>query len=429
MASRRSNYPENWSPVLQKISTRPANYEPRDARARMPKDGDRALRPKPLNLPSKQPQESSVLKSVQSLRKESTESYEGLRDPEIVDVGSTAQWHRRDHAQRSKRVMSHNTASQYSTRQSEISLGILDYYIRDRTPSLHSPELPPPTPKLDPAIAELDFGELPPTPTPTAAPTPALPTRPTEPYQESKAQPLIPISPPSTTRPSATLTRGYSLFPVIKEVTPPPRHPEITHIPEITHMPPITLRDITPTTSIKSTPSHPNSDPIHRPRKESISSSIRTRNDSINSCRAKQKYPIPLRILSSDSTTSTPPANHRRLISTSTTTASPPQSRWSDDTITSPSLAPTPGPRTSFGSLLRRDSQQYQYSACFFEDDDDEEAPLRKKWGWKKSVNSVSTSGRDSKISTRKRRYDEVEDKNRPAGFWKLMLCGCGGRR
>ncbi|KXS96424.1 hypothetical protein AC578_3020 [Pseudocercospora eumusae] len=425
MASRRNNYPEDWSPVPQKISTRPANYEPWGARARLPKDGDRALRPKPLNVPSKQPQDSSVLKSVQSLRNESTESYECLRDPEIVDVASTtAPWQRRDHAQRSKRVMSPSTASQYSTRQSEISLGILDYYMRDRTPSLHSPELPPPTPKLDPAIAELDFGELPPTPTPTAASTPALPSRPTEPYQDSKGQPLIPISSPSAVRPSATLNRGYSLFPVIKEVTPPPRHPEITHIP------PITLRDITPT-SKKSAPSHPNSDPIHRPRKESISSSIRTRNDSINSCRAKQKYQkIPLRILSSDSTTSTPPANHRRLISTSTATASPPpQSRWSDDTITSPSLAPTPGPRTSFGSLLRRDSQQYP--ACFFEDDededeDDEEAPLRRKWGWKKSVNSVSSGGRDSKMSTRKGKCDEVESPK--PGFWKLMLCGCGGR-
>ncbi|KXT13596.1 hypothetical protein AC579_8496 [Pseudocercospora musae] len=391
MASRRNNYPENWSPVPQKISTRPANYEPREARGRLTNDGDRALRPKPLNLPSKQPQDSSVLKSVQSLRKESTESYEGLRDPEIVDVGSTAQWHRRDDAQRHKRVMSPSTASQYSTRQSEISLGILDYYMRDRTSSLDSRQLPPPTPKLDPAIAELDFGELPPTPTPTAASTPALPSRPTEPYQECKGQPLIPISPPSAVRPSATFTRGYSLFPVIKQVTPPGRHPEITHVP------PITLRDMTPT-RIKSTPSHPKLDPIHRPRKESICSSIRTRNDSINSCRAKQKYAMPLRIVSSDSTTSTP---HRRVISSSTATASPPQSRWSDDTIASPSLAPTPGPRTSFGSLLRRDSQQYP--ACFFEDDDDdddngEEAPLRKKWGWKKSVNSVSTGGGDSKM-------------------------------
>ncbi|EME86884.1 uncharacterized protein MYCFIDRAFT_172580 [Pseudocercospora fijiensis CIRAD86] len=418
--SPMTNYPEDWSPVPQKISTRPANYEPRDARASLPKNSDRALRPKPLNLPSKQPQDSSVLKSVQSLRQESTESSESLRDPEIVDVGSTTQWTRRDHhPRRSKRVTSRSTASQYSARQSEISLGILDYYMRDRTPSLHSPELPPPTPRLDPAIAELDFGELPPTPTPSAAPTPALPSRHTGPYQEAKGQPLIPLSPPSAVRPSATLTRGYSLFPVIKEVTPPPRHPEITHIP------PITLRDITPT-SVKSTPSipsHPSSDPIHRPRKESISSSVRTRNDSINSCRAKQRYPIPLRILSSDSTTTTPPANHRRLISTSTATTSPPaepQSRWSDDTIASPSLAPTPGPRTSFGSLLRRDSQQYP--ACFFEDDDDEEAPLRRKWAWKTSVNSVST-GRDSKMSTRKLvkgKYDEVESP-RPC-FWQLIL-------
>lgn len=420
MASRR-NYPDNWSPVPRRISFRPANYEQRDKRA---------LRPKPLNLPSKQPQESSVLKSAQALRKESSESYEWLRDPEIVDIGPTVQWRRRDPpGHRNRRVVSPSITSQYSTRQSEISLGILDYYTREPTPSIHSPEMLRHTPKLDPAIAELDFGELPPTPTPSAAPTPALASRPTVLYQESKEQSLIPISPPSAARPSATLTRGYSLFPVIKEVTPPPRQPAITHIA------PITLRDMTPL-STKCIPSHPHSDPIHRPRKESISSSVRTRNDSLNSCRAKQKYPIPLRILSSDSTNSTPPS-HRRLISTSTASASPPskepQSRWSDETITSPSLAPTPGPRTSFGSLLRRDSQQYP--ACFFEDDDedDEEAPLRRKWAWKKkSVNSVSTTGRESNVSMRKSgrgRYDDVEEFSTGPAWWKLMLCGCGGRR
>lgn len=400
MATRRLK-PEDWNPVYQtRISTR-VSHEPRDNFVRISKNSERALRPKPLNILPRQIQSPPDLKAPPPSRNQSSDYEDLLRDPEIVDVASSGTWPRRDSpAHRNPRKQSPSIASQYSARQSEISFGILDYYTRDRTPSLHSPELPPPTPRLDSAIEKFDFG-LPPTPTPSAA-TPELPSRDTKPGAERRGAPLISLSPPPTRRPPVP-PKGYSLFPVIKQVTPPPRQPILVEER-------INLQAIHPTTH------HPQPDASYRPRKESISNPGRPRNDSF----IKR---IPLRILSSDSTSSTTTPRSRRQISTSSTiqqaiTSSPPSaSRWSDDTIASPPS--TAGPRTSFGSLLRRESttqQQYNYyQDSFFEDDDDEAEPLRRRW---RRSPGATTSSDDSTFGTGRKGQTPL--------WKKIFLCGCG---
>lgn len=414
--------------MSQKITTRLSKYEPRDERVRLSKSNERALRPKPLNIPSKRPGDTADVKVIPQLRNASSESQGPPQDPQIVDIGPISTWQRNASTKRSQnRKPSPSVAS---TRQSEISLGILDYYMREPSPMLKSPELPPPTPKLDPAIDRFDFG-LPATPTPsTNMPTISGPVsgRTKAATRAQSDQPLISISPPSQPRPSATFNRGYTLFPVITEVTPGSRQPKITLVE------PLTTQNATPASTASTVSSPPET--TYRPHKESVSSSLRTRNDSINSFQArlnKQRQPIPLRILCRSGSQTSPPSCNRRTISTSTAQASPPstgrdcKSRWSDETttctITSPSLAPTPGPRTSFGWLLRRDNAQYP--ACFFENDDDESAPLRRMWAWKKSTSSAET-GRESRSSRKGVR--EIYEPEPKGGFWRLFLCGCGGR-
>lgn len=429
MASRRQ-YPVDWSPVPQKITTRLSQYEPRDERVRLPKSNEKGLRPRPLNIPSKQPGDTANIKVIPQSRSASSRCQEQPQDPQIVDIGPALSWQR--NASIKPNESRRPSPSIASTRQSEISLGILDYYMREPSPVIKSPSLPPPTPKLDPAIESFDFG-LPATPTPSTnlpIASQLVSGRPRAGTRAQSDQPLPPISPSSQPRPSVTLNRGYTLFPVIKEVTPPPRQPKITLVDSSS------LQETTPSSVASSVSSPPKT--TYRPRKESVSSSVRTRNDSINSFQArlgKQRHPIPLRILSLTS----PPAStcSRRTISTS---ASPPsagheyKSRWSDEsttcTIRSPSLAPTPGPRTSFGSLLRRDSNA-KYPACFFEDDeddddDDESAPLRRKWAWMKSTSSAGTTGRESRGSRKGVR--EIYEPEPKGSFWRLFLCGCGGR-
>ncbi|KAL9526770.1 hypothetical protein SMMN14_09710 [Sphaerulina musiva] len=254
MATRRQ-YPTDWSPVPHKIETRHSQLEPRDECVRLPKSNERALRPKPLNLPSKQPEDDSTGKIlIQPRNQEKSESQEQIQDPQIVDVASasTSAWPRRGSKKGSySRSSSSRKASPSihvpSTRQSEISLGILDYYMREPSPIIHSPEIPPRTLKLDPAMDRFDFGlsaATTPTP-PSSSSTTNVAINSDEIVSSSSSsskrpraltnnaqsgRPLIPISPPSQSRPSATLTNrgGYTLFPVIQEITPPPRQPKIT---------------------------------------------------------------------------------------------------------------------------------------------------------------------------------------------------------
>lgn len=432
MASRR-NCPENWSPVPQKITTRLARQEPQNERVQTPRSSEKALRPQPLNVPPKQPNRIED-KSAPAERKAGLENIQSPREPEIIDVGPTTSWQRRGTP--SHRSTGQNPSpSLSSTRQSENSLGILDYYMREPTPTIASPEVPVPrTPKLGAAIDKFDFG-LTATPTPATnntTETPVLSAPSVRPRAGTKSgfdQPLVQFSPPSESRPSVSLNRGYTLFPIIKQT--PARQPAIT-VAE-----PLLLKDLTPPSASDNVTSPPAT--TYRPRKESISSSVRTRNDSISSMRVvSQRAPIPLR---SRPTADTSPQVFSATATPPSTTHPLTTSRWSDDTITSPSQAPTPGPRTSFGSLLRRDSAQYP--ACFFEDDDDDEsAPLRKKfgsWGRKSGVASNFTgSGRESRLTARSGRSErkgvreiwEVEDREMKGKgeWWKAWLCGCGGR-
>ncbi|KAK4609021.1 hypothetical protein CLAFUR4_14667 [Fulvia fulva] len=405
MTSRRLNA-EDWTPVHPTKLNASISNESRTAHSRSSGNSQRALRPKPLNIPSKLPQTPPNAKQSHfpPQNGDSDQAKDIPTDPQIVDLGPPGPWpHRGSPAVRNRRMGSPNLASHFNSRQSEISLGILDYYTREPTPSLKSPELPPPpTPKLDSAIEQFDFG-LPPTPTPSVVTTiPCLVNATAE--AERQEQSLIPVSPPSGQLRHNVMNNGYSLFPVIKEVTPPPRRPTITLVE------PFGRRNTTPGSNTSSIASPP--DRCHRPRKESISSSVRSRNDSFISGHRDKHGRIPLRILSSDSTSST---CRTRVASSNISAVPEKQSRWSDDTITSPSTAPTPGPRTSFGSLLRRDSAQYP--ACFFEDD--EEAPLRRKFAWKKT--SMASSHEHQRG-----RYDEPPSFGER--FVKLMLCGCGGR-
>ena len=405
MATRRLR-PEDWAPVPQtRIHTRRAG-EPRDERVRIPKSKQR-VRPTPINISPGKP--SPIPNAPPTSPRDSGDGFESPREPEIVDLAAPNTWPRRGPlAQRpfSRRMASPSTASQYSARQSEISFGILDYYTRDPSP-LNSPKLLPPTPKLDllpqietrvvdPAIEKFDFGLPPPSPSPQPQPQPCnhdgfqqiLPDT-TAGAESNCDDPLPPNTAPTQPRPERKAI--YTLFPTVKDTTPPSKPPARPD--------PQTPQHSTPRSNITSIPSHQQPDPSYRPRKESLSSSVRSRKDSFTSFCATRR--IPMRILSSSSPTA--------------------RSRWSDDTIASPTAATTPGPRTSFGSLLERDSAQYP--ACFFEDDDDDDegVPLRKKFAWTRSVSlTQERQGRKA------RRFDER------GGFGRrvvgVLLCGgcCG---
>ncbi|EME38990.1 hypothetical protein DOTSEDRAFT_139901 [Dothistroma septosporum NZE10] len=401
MTTRRLNA-EDWTPVLPTKLNAQVTRQP----SRSSNHSQSALRPKPLNILSRPPQTPPNTKRTPLSPQDGNlpQTTETLCDPHIVDHGLSGPWPQRDSpAMPNRRTGSPNLASQYSERQSEFSFGILDYYTREPTPSLKSPDFPPPPrPKVDPAIDQFDFG-LPPTPTSSVATiVPCL----IDANAGAEREEHIPssLSPPSSQIRHNALNGGYSLFPTIKQVTPPPRKPTITLVE------PFGRRETTPGSNTSSIASPP--DRCHRPRKESISSSVRSRNDSLISGHRDRQGRIPLRILSSDSTSST---CRTRVASSNVCTVPEKQSRWSDDTITSPSMASTPGPRTSFGSLLQRDSAQYP--ACFFEDD--EEAPLRRKFTWTKTS---STSSHEHQ----RRRYDESPTLGER--FVKLMLCGCSGR-
>jgi hypothetical protein len=340
--------------------------------------------------------------------------------PEIVDMDLTAPntWPRRGPFKQrpiNRRIAIPSMSSQCSARQSEMSFGILDYYIRDPSPSpLQSPDFPPPrfaTPVLDPAIEKFDFG-LSPTTEASSPCTPATPAKRLQPQlsdtnagaemeaANSKDTNIQQMNSNIATRPA------YRLFPTVKE-DPPATESTVE---------PRTPPSSSVASSITFVPSHPQPDPSYRPRKESMSSSVRSRKDSITSFSGTRR--IPMRVLSS-STTAT---KARSTSSPSTSPAegpSPAQSRWSDETITSPLVATTSGPRTSFGSLSGNDTSKYP--ACFFEDDeDDEAAPLRRKFRWKRSFSLQEQ--RRSKAG----RFDDRLSFGRRMS--RVLLCGgcCG---
>jgi hypothetical protein len=448
--------PEDWAPIYQtRITTRssPAK-EPREERVRIPKSA-LGRRPTPLDIelaqtraPSRPPPPTPPIY---------LSDHESVRDPEIVDLAAPKSRQPPDASppftSRGSLSIKRNCPSAAS-RRSEMSYGILDYYIRDVSP-VQSPDLPTTSmPVHDPAIDGFDFGLN--TVSNISKDTSSKPDA--NAGAEAGVELIKLSSPPplslsSNYRPVHKKT--YSLFPAVNGSSNSPSNrlaqiinesadgsTDLTDVAVLQDSPPSLISQRRPTQVIAkldntparrraqtvntpspigsadwsrvpstSSPRQPNTS--YRPRKESLSSSIRTRKDSCNSYQSRL---IPMRIVFSSSTAT---AASRSSASNSTANSSPnTQSRWSDDTITSPTAATTPGPRTGFGSLLGRDSAQYP--ACFFEDDD-EEAPLRRKFKWQKNS---SLTMPERKTNGGRGRFDERK------GFWRTVreriLCsGC----
>lgn len=410
MASRNLR-PENWTQSPQtRIQTRRVK-EPRDEQLRFPQTTQR-VRPIPINITRAEPSTSSRSPPMSPTARNPL--LESALEPEIVDLAAPNTWPRRLNSQRQafpKQLPSPSIASTRSARQSEISRFLDYYYIRG--PSL---DLPPPTPRLDtpiidPGLEKFDFG------LPLKTPSPRLPNRqafqPVELDTTSGAEAKesndsnIVTTPPSLPRSHPASKTSYRLFPIVKDTSPPSDPTVATESPY--------PRFCTPTSKATFVPSsHNHPDPSYRPRRESISSSIRSRKDSFTSFSGTKR--IPMRVLSEGAA-----AKSKRSSPKSSSTGSPPErSRWSDDTVTSPLVATTLGPRTSFSSLLGgRDSAQYP--ACFFEDDD-EAAPLRRKFPWKRS-------GSLTQEQRQRRRALTGERRSLRSRVRSVVLCAgcCGG--
>lgn len=386
--------PEDWAAVRPtRIITRRAP-EPRDEKCRLPGSAQR-MRPMPIHLA---PAEYSFLANSPSQSHRGQE-YDTPRDPEIVDMGVTNTWPRRGPLLQQasiRRVPSPSASSQYSVGQSEMSFGILDYYLGEHEP------LPMPnfrlqdtprieTPVIDPAMEAFKFDLSPPrSPSPlpveSRVHTTCMVSQDAESGAERLDDDLWQFTSPEQLRHSQDERKEtYSLFPRVRTVTPP-RKTSADKVEMYSDQ----NAPRGPAETITIVPSHQQPNASYRPRKESISSYVQSRKDSFTSFSGTNGK-IQMRVLSSGST---PTPKTRSTASNSTSTASPPsQSRWSDDTGTSLGVLSTPGPRrASSGSLLGHRRESPQYPACFFEDDDDDDtcgevAPLRRKFRWQRSSN------------------------------------------
>ena len=377
----------DWTPGRPTQINLKRSLEPRDERlliAKCPEHGRSPTKNVPLRKPftaSKHPARRLVANSPRG----------SPRDPEVVDVCDTRTWSRRDRSSQqldlAKRLPSPGAMSQHSIGQSEKSYGILDYYLDDDVaPAMPKVETSTPrqeSPLIDPAMAKFMFDLTPPKPPASLRPHPLTTCRDTR-SQDTKAgaeeprNDLLNSSPAAESR-SDNPNHTYSLFPTVRVVTPPCKASV-----EQTSEPPSAKQHLT---NAAHDFTHQEPYAAYRPRKVSLSSSVRSRKDSCSSFSCTRR--IPMRILAPISTL-THPAKTTRPNAGSITASSPPsQSRWSDETVTSPGVLTTPGIRTSFGSLLGRDSTQYP--ACFFEDDDDDDdetVPFRRRFRWHRPKNS-----------------------------------------
>ena len=418
---------DDWAQT--RITTRASPpKEPRDERVRIARPLNRgagtARKPVPLPLDVRLAQAKGSVRLVPNGQKCDQEI---LREPEIVDLASSSRrpWATRREVcppnyppppppPKSKRML--RGPPRVASRQSEMSFGILDYYIHDPSP-LHSPALPiEATPKVDPAIERFDFGLQ-----RQSAETPDARSGADEEMQ------LIPLSPrpfdEDKTNSGPPQAKKYSLFPAVKEVTPsthrlarvindspvdsheiaettpgrqqePSWRPRLLSGAKLTNTTPTPVRHraetISTTTTQTTTPTTTIPSPSYHPRNPSLSFSNSTTSrlpsTSISSGSISSRdntRRIPLRILSSSSTATSTTA--RSSISTSpgstiTSQQKPLLSRWSEDTaLASPTTAAAVlGCRESFGSLVGADPGSGEaYPACFFEDDED--VPLRRR--------------------------------------------------
>lgn len=428
--------PEGWAPTPRRKVK--AYREPREERVRIP-DAVNRMRTASLNLKRGPPPQD--VKSQWSPSSVGSNDQNDIRDPEVVDIACPKDCARRGASPMHRipapsRTVSPSATSQYSTRQSEISFGILDYYISDRN-SLGTPEVPPLTPR-DSAIDKFDFGLTTATPRLSnnmAGLEQALPGAKAETQRENKELDPVLVSPssPSELQPFSSQTtqkKSYTLFPAVKE--PAPTTTKATTItnsispqtPTIGPAPSTRL----PTHSTNRPPRTPEMSPhrTYRPRKDSLPSPHpQMRKDSFTSLRSSSgahSQNIRLRIVSHSTSTTTTDRSP-----SSAATAIPPHvhasvsSRWSAETITSSTAAAGFRPvRENFSSLLGgRESAGVRYLDCFFDDDDDDYAcresarrPLRRKLGW--------GSAREGEGRRRGRFVEEVSFGRRVGGW---MLC------
>lgn len=357
-------------------STLPARL-PRDDQLRIP-GKLKADRPSPINTFRDASQ--YIPRAPPSSRRESSE--QAPRSPEIVDLQEPDSRQRHDRVQRRNHSDRNVLGSPYvsaSARQSEISFGILDYYM-DRTP------IPTPQPVTRPAdedIAAFDFGL---DAGPQRSSTIDVPTQPSTTTVEASQISLQTTSNTSSGGPIHQHRENYSLFPAIA-----PQHNVIAEAPS-------------PTTAAFAQPTDPS-----RPRKASLPTRLRT--DSCTSIRL-----LPSATITSSPQNSTGPRRPMpiRISRTSTlhsaSDISPPQSsRWSGDTAatTPDSLTSPVSGRGSQDPLLRGlgrldlgdgASGGGAPLTSFFEDDDedDERVPLsRRLRGWKRrgGASMVSPTG------------------------------------
>ncbi|KAF2724695.1 hypothetical protein K431DRAFT_343620 [Polychaeton citri CBS 116435] len=268
-------------------------------------------------------------------RAQSAEYQDLPREPEIVDFSSGQPWYRRPNNVPSRKCLkSPSVYSQASARQSEVSLGILDYYMRS---SIDNPDPLPPTPAvetqvIDPAIEQLDFGLTPQLELGnpyhgerrSQSGTTKLASRDTlmEPFQLSDktyqhtARQSLSAQQPSTTsasRPKAS----YALFPNVEATTPSRDIVKVSQAPTVP--PPAVSSPTTPVTpthaiSCREHPALPRASISEsttqpaRPRNASISNSLRSRKDSFTSFHYPNKR-TPLRLLSPTTTSSVPRGN------------------------------------------------------------------------------------------------------------------------
>jgi hypothetical protein len=422
-ATRRFRPDDDWTQT--KITTRPSPpKEPRDERVRIPRPlhvgAGVARRPVPLDV--KLAQAKGSVRLVSNGQKYEDET---LRDPEIVDLApSSRPWMMARHEvcappypppppPKPKRSL--RGVPSVASRQSEMSFGILDYYIHDPSP-LQSPALPlEPSSAVDPAIEKFDFGLQ----------RESVETSEATSGADEEMQ-LIPLSPrpfeeekPETGPPQA---KKYSLFPAVKDATPSAHRlaqvinesptesrqstdtmsggqresswrPRLLSGAKLANTPTPTRRradtissstQVTPTTTVPSPSYHPRNASL------SFSNTSRLHRTSISSgsgSSIRDSRRIPLRILSSSSSATTNTFNTTSRSSISTSPGStiagqqkPLLSRWSEDTaLASPTTAAAVlGCRSSFGSLIGGEIGSGEaYPACFFEDDED--VPLRRR--------------------------------------------------